>query len=50
MPASSQVGITCGRGRLFDSVLDAIADAPCIRVNNITPKSVRIYVKVEATR
>ena len=37
-----------GRGRLFDSVLDTIGDTPCIRVNNLGPKNVRIYVKAEA--
>jgi cysteine synthase A len=48
MAASSQVRTTNGRGRLFDSVLDTVGDTPCIRVNNIAPKSVRMYVKAEA--
>src|SRR3954463_8645373 len=48
MVASSQVRTTNGRGRLFDSVLDTVGDTPCIRVNNIAPKHVRIYVKAEA--
>src|SRR5215831_15894962 len=48
MPASSQVRTTHGRGRLFDSVLDTVGDTPCIRVNNIAPKNVRMYVKAEA--
>ena len=48
MPASSQVRTTNGRGRLFDSVLDTVGDTPCIRVNNIAPKTVRMYVKAEA--
>jgi len=39
---------TNGRGRLFDSVLDTIGDTPCIRVNNLAPKGVRLYVKAEA--
>jgi cysteine synthase A len=39
---------THGRGRLFDSVLDTIGDTPCIRVNNLGPKGVTIYVKAEA--
>jgi cysteine synthase A len=39
---------TNGRGRLFDSVLDTIGDTPCIRVNNLAPKGVTIYVKAEA--
>src|SRR5690349_13548822 len=39
---------TNGRGRLFDSVLDTIGDTPCIRVNNLAPKGVTLYVKAEA--
>ena len=38
---------TCGRGRLYESVLDTIGDTPCIRVNKLTPKHVRLYVKAE---
>lgn len=38
---------TQGRGRLFDSVLDTIGDTPVIRVNNLGPKDVTIYVKAE---
>jgi len=38
---------TGGRGRLFDSVLDTIGDTPCIRVNNLAPEHVRLYVKAE---
>ena len=45
---SGKVRTTAGRGRLFDSVLDTIGDTPCIRVNNLGPKGVRIYVKAEA--
>ena len=48
MPASARVRTTSGRGRLFDSVLDTVGDTPCIRVNNLAPKNVRIYVKAEA--
>jgi cysteine synthase A len=29
-------------------VLETVGDTPCIRVNDIAPKSVRIYVKAEA--
>jgi cysteine synthase A len=43
-----KVRTTMGRGRLFDSVLDTIGDTPCIRVNNLAPKDVRVYVKAEA--
>ena len=36
---------TKGRGRLFDSVLDTIGDTPAIRINNLAPDHVRLYVK-----
>jgi cysteine synthase A len=39
---------TNGRGQLYDSVLDTIGDTPCIRVNNLAPEGVRLYVKAEA--
>jgi cysteine synthase A len=48
MPPSSKVRTTSGRGRLFDSVLDTVGDTPCIRVNNLAPKGVRLYAKFEA--
>jgi cysteine synthase A len=48
MPPTSKVRTTNGRGRLFDSVLDTVGDTPCIRVNHLVPKGVRIYVKAEA--
>ena len=48
MAASARVRTTNGRGRLYDSILDTVGDTPCIRVNNIAPKQVRMYVKVEA--
>lgn len=38
---------TAGRGRLFESVVDTIGDTPCIRVNNLAPDHVRLYVKAE---
>jgi len=38
---------TQGRGRLYDSIVDTIGDTPCIRVNRIAPKHVRLYVKAE---
>jgi cysteine synthase A len=38
---------TSGRGRLFDSVVDTIVDTPCIRINNLAPTGVRVYVKAE---
>ncbi|MBB1493157.1 pyridoxal-phosphate dependent enzyme [Paracoccus sp. MC1854] len=38
---------TKGRGRLFDSILDTVGDTPVIRVNNLAPNGVRLYVKAE---
>lgn len=38
---------TKGRGRLFDSILDTVGDTPVIRVNNLAPDRVRLYVKAE---
>ena len=38
---------TAGRGRLFESILDTVGDTPAIRVNNLAPKGVRLYVKAE---
>ena len=44
----SEIRKTSGRGKLFDSVLDTIGDTPVIRINNIAPDHVRMYVKAEA--
>ncbi|MFT5392521.1 MAG: cysteine synthase A [Gammaproteobacteria bacterium] len=38
---------TNGRGRLFDSVVDTVGDTPCIRINNLGPEHVTLYVKAE---
>src|ERR1051325_2338398 len=38
---------TRGRGRRFESIVDTIGDTPCIRVNRLAPKNVRLYVKAE---
>jgi cysteine synthase len=38
---------TGGRGRLYESVVDTIGDTPCIRVNNLVPEHIRVYVKAE---
>ena len=38
---------TAGRGRLYDSILDTIGDTPVIRVNNLAPEHVRLFVKAE---
>jgi len=39
---------TKGRGRRYDSILDTIGDTPVIRINNLGPDHVTIYVKAEA--
>ncbi len=44
MPETRQ---TNGRGRTYDSVLDTIGDTPVIRINNLGPAGVELYVKVE---
>lgn len=46
MPSDS-IRTTSGRGRLYDSVLDTIGNTPAIRVNNLAPDGVTIYVKAE---
>lgn len=38
---------TDGCGRLYDSIVDTIGNTPCIRLNRIAPKHVRMYVKAE---
>lgn len=38
---------TNGQGRLYDSVVDTIGNTPCIRVNNLAPDHVKLYVKAE---
>ena len=38
---------TNGRGRLFDSILDTVGDTPVVRINNLAPEGVRMYVKAE---
>jgi cysteine synthase A len=38
---------TNGQGKLYESVVDTIGNTPCIRVNNLTPDHVRLYVKAE---
>ncbi len=45
----TQQGIrtTKGRGRLYDSILDTVGDTPVVRINNLGPKDVRLYVKAE---
>jgi cysteine synthase A len=44
---TTQSYTTSGRGRVYDSVINTIGDTPCIRVNNLAPKHVQLYVKAE---
>jgi len=47
MLQKATIRTTTGRGRLFDSILDTVGDTPVIRVNNLAPAGVRLYVKAE---
>ena len=38
---------TKGRGQLYDSIVETIGDTPCVRINNLAPDHVRMYVKAE---
>ena len=38
---------THGRGRLFANILETVGNTPVIRVNNLAPAGVEIYVKAE---
>jgi cysteine synthase A len=44
---TNKIRTTNGRGRLFDSIVDTVGDTPCIRVNNLAPEGVELYVKAE---
>src|SRR5690606_33368251 len=39
--------MTEGHGRLFASILDTVGNTPAIRINNIAPAGVDVYVKAE---
>ncbi|MEP4198714.1 MAG: pyridoxal-phosphate dependent enzyme [Aliishimia sp.] len=47
MPASDDIRRTTGRGQLYGSILDTIGNTPAIRINNLSPEGVTIYVKAE---
>jgi len=47
MTAQDNGRTTDGRGQLYESVLDTIGNTPCIRINNLAPEGVRLYVKAE---
>lgn len=45
--SASSPRVTQGQGRLFDSVVDTIGNTPSIRINNLAPEHVELYVKAE---
>jgi len=45
--AEMQTRQTSGRGKVYETILDTIGDTPCVRVNNIAPPGVEMYVKAE---
>ncbi len=44
---AGKIRTTNGRGRLFDSILDTVGDTPAVRINNLAPEGVRLYIKAE---
>ena len=47
MAGDKTIRSTSGRGKLFESILDTVGDTPAIRINNLAPDNVTIYVKAE---
>lgn len=47
MSSSATPRKTSGQGRLYDSIVDTIGNTPCIRINQLAPKHVTVYVKAE---
>jgi cysteine synthase A len=47
MAKKDQARTTEGRGRLYDDVLETVGNTPCIRINKLAPKGVRVYAKAE---
>ncbi|MFD1882991.1 cysteine synthase A [Paracoccus pacificus] len=45
--ARQTIRTTKGRGRLYDSILDTVGDTPVIRINNLAPEGIELYVKAE---
>lgn len=48
MTAHGAIRTAHGRGQLYDSILDTVGNTPVVRVNNLGPDDVTIYVKFEA--
>ncbi len=38
---------TAGRGCLYDNILETVGNTPVVRINNLAPAGVRMYVKAE---
>jgi cysteine synthase A len=47
MSETSSICTTIGQKRLYDSILETVGNTPCIRINNLAPDGVTIYVKAE---
>ena len=45
--AKQAARVTTGRGHLYDSVVDTIGNTPCMKINNLAPNGVNLYVKAE---
>lgn len=45
--AMQGIRTTGGRGRIYDSILDTVGDTPTIRINNLAPDGVEVFVKAE---
>ncbi|MDC0033945.1 PLP-dependent cysteine synthase family protein, partial [Alphaproteobacteria bacterium] len=45
--AADRSRTTEGQGCVYESVLDTIGNTPCIRINNLAPDHVSLYVKAE---
>ena len=39
--------MTSGRGRLYESILETVGNTPTVRINNLAPDGIRLYVKAE---
>ena len=48
MSSKSEIFTTNGRGTIYNSITETIGDTPIVRLNNIAPENVNIFVKVEA--
>mgnify|MGYP006075368167 FL=1 len=44
---ASSIRSTAGKRRIYDSILETVGNTPCVRINNLAPNGVVIYVKVE---